>query len=64
MKTAQQYILEKFGIKFPEGNINGAWFAENGLPMVVECSCCTTTMTLPSAMVDEEGCVYCSSCAS
>ena len=63
MKTAQQYILEEFNIKFPDGNINGSWFAENNLPMIVQCSCCCTTMTLPSAMVDDNGAVYCSSCA-
>jgi hypothetical protein len=33
------------------------------LPMVVSCTCCGMTMALPSAMVDDDGTIYCSSCA-
>jgi hypothetical protein len=47
----------------PKGQINGEWFAENDLPMVVSCTCCGSTMILPSALIDEEGHCYCSSCA-
>ena len=48
---------------FPEGNeISAEWFKEHNLPMIVECKCCTMTMALPSAFVDEEGYLYCSSC--
>jgi hypothetical protein len=47
---------------FPEGNISGEWFVEHNLPMIVECRCCTTTMALPNAMIDEEGYLYCTSC--
>ena len=64
MKTAENYIRENLGIDYPKsGSINGSWFAENGLPMIVECTCCRMTMALPSAMVDENGHIYCSSCA-
>lgn len=62
-RTAEVWIFEEMGVKMPEGSINGAWFAENELPMVVECSCCETTMMLPSAMVDREGYIFCRSCA-
>ena len=43
--------------------INGSWFSENGLPMIVECSCCGMTMALPSAMIDDDGHCFCSSCS-
>lgn len=63
MKTAEQYLKEKMNIEMPKGEINSKWFADNGLPMVVSCTCCGSTMALPSAMVDEDGQVYCSQCA-
>ena len=63
LRTAEKYILEDLGVEMPKGQINGEWFAENDLPMVVSCTCCGSTMILPSALIDEEGCCYCSSCA-
>ena len=63
MKSFEQFILDNYGIKMPEGNISGAWFAENGFPMVVRCSCCDMTMASPSAWVDEDGDTYCRTCA-
>ena len=63
LRTAEKYILEELGVEMPKGQINGEWFAENDLPMVVRCTCCGSTMILPSALIDEEGCCYCSSCA-
>ena len=63
MRTAEAYILKKWGIKMPEDVIPGSWFDENGLPMFVECSCCGMTMALPSAMLDDDGNIYCFSCA-
>ncbi len=63
MKTAEQYLKDEMNIEMPKGEINGKWFAENGLPMIVECTCCGMTMALPSAMIDEEGRIFCSQCA-
>lgn len=63
LRTAEKYILEEMGVEMPKGQINGEWFAENDLPMVVSCTCCGSTMILPSALIDEEGHCYCSSCA-
>jgi hypothetical protein len=63
LRTAEKYILEELGVEMPKGQINGEWFAENDLPMVVSCTCCGSTMILPSALIDEEGHCYCSSCA-
>ncbi len=63
MRTAETYLKEKMNIEMPQGEINGKWFAENGLPMIVECTCCGMTMALPSAMIDEEGQIFCSQCA-
>ena len=63
MKTAEQYLKDEMNIEMPQGEINGQWFAENGLPMIVQCTCCGMTMALPSAMIDEEGQIFCSQCA-
>lgn len=63
MKTAERYIFEEMRIEMPKGEVPDSWFAENGLPMIVECSCCGTMMTLPAAMVDDDGNCYCPSCA-
>lgn len=63
MRTAKTWILEELGVEMPKGSVSASWFAENGLPMIVECACCKMTMALPSAMIDDEGTVFCSSCA-
>ena len=63
MRTAERYIFEEMGVEMPKGEINGYWFAENHLPMIVECSYCGMTMALPSAMIDDDGTIYCHSCA-
>lgn len=62
MKTFEEWFNENYNEELPTGHINGEWFAEHELPMIVECSCCATTMALPAAMVDEEGYVFCSCC--
>ena len=54
--------MEKQHIKIPE-NMTGEWFITNKLPMVVRCTCCDMTMTLPAAMIDDEGYTYCTTCA-
>lgn len=59
MKTVEEYL----NIKFPRPSIPGQWFVDNDLPMIVECTCCGSTMSLPSAFVDYDGCIYCPSCA-
>lgn len=46
----------------PQGAISGNWFAERGLPIIVRCTCCGSTMALPTAYVDENLMTYCSSC--
>jgi hypothetical protein len=63
MRTAETYIFEEMGVEMPKGNIPGSWFAENALPMIVRCTCCDTSMALPSAMIDDDGTIYCPSCA-
>ena len=62
-KTTDISFLAENDIIMPEGTINGAWFAEHDLPMIVSCTCCGMTMALPSAYVDEDGYTYCSGCA-
>lgn len=63
MKTIKEYLAKEFDILLPEGTINGEWFAEHNLPMIVECTNCGATMALPSAFVDEESYIYCSTCS-
>lgn len=63
MKNFFEYIKTERHIAIPDGDIPGSWFFENNLPMVVSCSCCGMTMTLPSAWIDDEGYTYCSDCA-
>ena len=55
-------IEEYLEIEFPKGQINGSWFAEHNLPMIVSCTCRGMTMALPSALVDEDEYTYCRSC--
>lgn len=63
MRTAETYIFEEMGVKMPNDNIPRSWFTENDLPMIVCCACCGSSMTLPSAMIDNDGTIYCPSCA-
>lgn len=61
MKSFSEWLKEQ-GIEMPKGTINGAWFAKYGLPMIVRCTCCETTMALPNAYIDDEGYTYCTNC--
>lgn len=63
MRIAKQWLKEELNIEMPEGNINGEWFVQNQLPMIVRCTCCDSTMILPSAMINDEGEIFCPSCA-
>lgn len=64
LNSVRNYLLMVCGIEMPEGDIEGSWFAENHLPMIVRCTCCDMTMALPSAWVDyDTGDTYCGSCA-
>ena len=58
MKSFSEWLKDN-GEELPKGNISGTWFVEHGLPMIVECTCCGTTMTLPSAFIDNEGYTSC-----
>lgn len=64
MKDFKIWLAEnRPDVVMPEHEIPGNWFSENDLPMVVECTCCGMTMALPSAMIDDEGYIYCAGCA-
>lgn len=62
MKTMLEYLKE-IEIEVPDGEVSGTWFAEHHLPMVVRCTDCGMTMVLFSAMIDDEGLLYCKDCA-
>lgn len=66
MKTGMEIIKEyadEAGITLGE-TIDGSVFNQLGLPMIVSCKCCESTMTLPSAIIDDEGYTYCTDCIS
>ena len=65
MKNFREWLKENCPeVEIPEGPIiSGSWFAKNNIPMVVACTCCETTMVVTSALIDEDGQIYCSSCA-
>ena len=62
MRNFRNFIEEEWGIEMPHGNIPGTWFSENGIPMIVACTCCGMTMVSLSALIDDDGQCYCSSC--
>ena len=62
MRTFEQWLKDEKGIEMPQGEVPGSWFTQHHLPMIVQCTCCHSTMALPSAMIDENGYTYCPSC--
>ena len=63
MTTFRNYWLSNYKENLPEKEIRGDWFAERGLPMIVECCQCCMTMALPCAWIDDDGYCYCDTCA-
>lgn len=63
MKTFEQYIKDEFNLDMPKGGFPASWLTENGLPVVVHCTNCQSTMMAPACRVDEEGYTYCRCCA-
>lgn len=62
MKKFSSWLKEERGIELPKGTINGGWFAEHDIPMIVACTCCGTTMAVVNCVVDEDGYTYCNDC--
>ena len=64
MKKFKDWYKEVSGKELPSAALhNGNWYMEQGLPMVVSCTCCESTLLLPGAYLDDEDYIYCSSCA-
>jgi len=64
MKTFYQWYKEVSGKDISEQKtFSGEWFVERDLPMIVECTCCGATMALPTAFIDDDNYLYCSTCA-
>lgn len=64
LTSVRNYLIQKMDLEMPSGNIPGSWFSENGLLMIVRCTCCDMTMALPSAFVDyDTGEIFCYGCA-
>lgn len=62
MKIFSKYWKETTGEDLPSPEIPGTWFSERGLPMIVSCACCSSTMCLVSALISDDEYCYCSSC--
>lgn len=63
MNTFKEWFKANFpGEEVPEGQISGVWFATHGLPMIVSCTNCGTTMCIVGAMVDENNDIFCPTC--
>ena len=64
MKKFKDWYKEVSGKEFPNAAThNGNWFMEHGLPLVVSCTCCESTLLLPGTYLDDEDYIYCPSCA-
>lgn len=64
LTSVHNYLIQKMDIEMPHDTIPGTWFRDNGLPMIVACTCCGMTMALPGGWVDyDTGEIYCSGCA-
>ena len=64
MRTFKEWYKEVSGKEISDTTIhNGNWFAAEGLPMVVSCTCCGSTLLLPGAYLDDKDYIYCPSCA-
>ena len=65
MKTFVEWVYEnRPGVIVPDGAINGSWFTENRIPMVVRCACCTRTLCVTNALMDDFDRTYCQDCGS
>lgn len=62
MKTFNEWLKEIHHCEMPKGTVSADWFFERGIPMIVECRCCTTTLAIPNAYIDDEGYTYCKTC--
>ena len=62
MQSFKDWFEENYEEEYPKGNIDGKWFDDHGLQMMVECKCCCMSMALPSAMIDANGHIYCHDC--
>ena len=64
MKQFKDWYKEVSGKERSSGALhNGNRIMERGLPIVVSCTCCESTLLLPGAYLDDEDYIYCPSCA-
>ena len=63
MKTFRDWFEKNYpNEKYPTGRVSGRWFADHAIPMIFACTCCEMPMPAPSALIDDEGQVFCSGC--
>ena len=63
IRNARQWLEEECNVEVPNGSLEGKWFIDHNLPMVVSCTCCQGTMILLNSFITDEGQIYCASCA-
>ena len=65
MKTFKEWYKDVSGVEFKRDKSEDLlkWCDERGLPAIVSCTCCESTMIVFNAFVDDEDHVYCPSCA-
>lgn len=62
MLNFKEWANKEIGEEVPKHNI-GDYIICHGLPMVVSCTCCGSTIALPSAWINENDEIFCSACA-
>ena len=65
MKKFKEWYKDVTGIEpdYETAKDKLLWCKEEGVPMIVSCTCCESTMIVFNAFVDDEDHVYCPSCA-
>ena len=65
MKTFKEWCKDAAGVEpdYEATQDRLSWCKERGLPIIVSCTCCESTLFIFSAFVDEEDRTYCPSCA-
>ena len=63
MKTFRKWIKEELGLDLTnQKTTSGSWFAEDGIPMIVTCTCCHDTFYVVSPVMDEDKKCFCREC--
>ena len=63
MKTFKKWIRDELGLDLTDQkSLNGNWFAEHGIPLIVRCTCCHDEINIAEAVIDENKECFCRGC--